>query len=72
MNELEKVHAAQAALLEYMGEQVAVGISRTPDGGYALAVRIQVELPEGVTVPSEFQGYPVEAQFIGIGYPQSG
>lgn len=72
MNKLQRVQAAQEALLHHLSDQVAVGISRTSDGKYCLAVRIQMALPEGVIVPDEFQGFPVDTQYIGSVRPLGG
>jgi hypothetical protein len=32
---------------------------------YTLTVRIQVALPDEVMVPDQFQGFPVDVQFVG-------
>ncbi|MFW6028340.1 MAG: hypothetical protein ACOC9Q_02315 [bacterium] len=50
---------------ELVGEEVAVGVTRLRDDGYAVRVNLPKDPGEGVGLPDEVEGVPVEVQVVG-------
>lgn len=50
---------------ELVGEEVAVGITRVGDDGYAIRVNLTKDPGEGRGLPEEVEGVPVEVRVVG-------
>ena len=64
-----ELQSAKQSLLDHVRGFAAVGLTRTEDGAWALALRQPLEAPTGWTAPTEWEGFPVDFAFIGIGLP---